>query len=91
MKSDKLILGLLVGISAGAILGILVAPKVTSAKRKIFRKKVDFADELKEKFDDLFESITEKFKNVQKETSEFIAQEKQKVDELKKNVKTAKD
>lgn len=88
MKSDKLFLGLLAGFSAGAILGI-AAPKITSAKRKFFRKKGDFADELKEKFDDLFESMTQKFKSVQKETSEFIAQEKQKIDELKKSVKTA--
>ncbi|MFA5329567.1 MAG: YtxH domain-containing protein [Prolixibacteraceae bacterium] len=91
MKSDNVLLGLLVGVSAGAILGILVAPKITSAKRKIFRKKVDFADELNDKFDELLESITEKLKNVQKETSEFIAQERQKIDELKKTVKTAKD
>ncbi len=90
MKSDKLAVGLLVGVSAGAILGILVAPKIASAKRKMSGKKVDFADELKEKFDDLFESVTEKFKKVQKETSEFIEQEKQKIDELKKAVKTAK-
>lgn len=90
MKSDKLVVGLLVGVSAGAILGILVAPKIALAKRKMSGKKVDFADELKEKFDDLFESVTEKFKNVQKKTSEFIEQEKQKIDELKKAVKTAK-
>jgi gas vesicle protein len=89
MKSDKLFLGLLAGFSTGAILGILAAPKITSAKNKLFRKKGDFADELKEKFDDLFESMTQKFKSVQKETSEFIAKEKQKIDELKKSVKTA--
>jgi len=91
MKSDKvLILGLLVCVSAGAFLGILAAPKIASIKRKkIFGKKDDFADDLKQKFDDLFENITEKFKNVQKETSEFIAQEKRKIDEMKKAVKTA--
>lgn len=92
MKSDKsLLIGLLVGVSAGAFLGILAAPKLASIKRKkISGKKEDFAGQLKEKFDELFVNIMEKFKNVQKETSEFIAQEKQKIDELKKAVKTAK-
>jgi hypothetical protein len=33
--------------------------------------------------------MTQKFKSVQKETSDFIAKEKQKIDELKKSVKTA--
>ena len=53
MSSGKVLLGVLAGITAGAIMGILLAPEKGSKTRKqIIDKGDDYADELKSKFDD---------------------------------------
>jgi gas vesicle protein len=52
MSSGKVLLGVLVGVAAGALLGILFAPdKGQNTRKNITRKGEDFADGLKEKFD----------------------------------------
>jgi gas vesicle protein len=77
MKSGKVLLGLLGGIAAGALLGILFAPdKGDRTRRKIVDKGNDFADGLKEKYDDYVEGITEKYENTRQQAEEFISKRK---------------
>lgn len=90
MNSGKVVLGMLAGLAAGAILGILFAPEKGSTTRKqILDKSGDYADELKAKFNEFCDSITEKFESTKKETEELVSKGKTKLDEAKKEVKNA--
>ena len=71
MSAKKMLTGILAGVAAGAILGILYAPAKGSSIRKKFtrRKKYDYSDELEEKFNDLIDNITEQFQTVVEEVN----------------------
>ena len=62
MSTGKILFGVLAGVAAGAVLGILVAPaKGSKTRKRIAKKGIDFADELNEKLKDFMEEMTEKF------------------------------
>ena len=63
MKStSKVLIGLLAGAAAGALLGVLLAPeKGSDTRKKIYKKGEEYTDALNEKFDEFFEGISEKF------------------------------
>jgi gas vesicle protein len=72
MSSGKLVLGLLAGIAAGALAGILFAPaKGSRTRKRILKKGEDYADVLKEKFDDLLETVNKKMEKVKDEVSNY--------------------
>ena len=65
MNSSKLVLGILGGFAAGALLGVLFAPEKGSQTRKnIVGKGKCFSDDLKAKFEDLYENVTHKFEAI---------------------------
>lgn len=65
MRTDKIVLGVIGGIAAGALLGVLFAPeKGKETRRKILSKSNDFAEELKDKYNTLLESITHNVKKL---------------------------
>ena len=64
MSNGKVILGVLAGVAAGAILGILFAPdKGCETRKKIAKKGGDVADELKNKMNDFVSELTDKFES----------------------------
>jgi gas vesicle protein len=69
MESGKTVAGVLLGIGVGALLGVLFAPhKGTKTRRKIMRKGQDYADELKGKFDGLYQEVSDKYEDILEET-----------------------
>lgn len=68
MNTGKVLLGVLAGVAAGALLGVLFAPaKGTETRKKISKKGTDYADGLKNQFGELVGSVTEKFERVKDE------------------------
>lgn len=58
MNTFKIILGVLAGMTAGALLGILFAPEKGSRLRKrIIRTGEDLKDSIAEKMDEKFEDV----------------------------------
>ena len=71
MSTGKLLLGVLAGVAAGALLGILFAPdKGCETRRKIAKKGKDYADDLTVKLTDFVEEMTDKFESVIKKAKE---------------------
>lgn len=61
MKTGKIILGVVAGLAAGAMIGILFAPeKGSDSRHKIAKKGEDYLEAVKEKFNSLLEIVTGK-------------------------------
>jgi gas vesicle protein len=85
MSTGKVLLGLVAGVAAGALLGILFAPEKGSVTRKKMSKKAeDYADGLKEKFNEFVDDISEKFEDVKEEISDFVEPKKSRTETTKK-------
>jgi gas vesicle protein len=86
MKARNLFIGVIAGIAAGALAGVLFAPdKGSVTRKKIFNRGKDYADTVSDKFSSLIDEISEKLKSVK---HEFI-HAKPNGEEVKKDVKSA--
>ena len=62
MESGKTALGLLLGVGVGVLLGVLFAPaKGSKTRKRIIAKGQDYADELKNKLEGLYEEASGKY------------------------------
>ncbi len=78
MNSSKVLLGILGGVAAGAIAGILFAPaKGSKTRQRIMNKGKGYADDLKDKFEDLYQDVADKYKKVVEDTREMISDHQQ--------------
>jgi gas vesicle protein len=85
MNTGKVLLGVLAGVAAGAMIGLLFAPdKGSESRKKIFQKGKGYDDAIKEKYSDLLDSISEKFQEVKDQVSDFAEQKLHKPEEVKK-------
>ncbi len=72
MSSGKVLLGVLAGAAAGAMLGILFAPdKGWNTRKRIVNKADAFAEELKDKFSEFLETVSERIEEAKGEVSDF--------------------
>lgn len=71
MSSGKVVLGVLAGLAAGAVLGILFAPDSgANTRKKIVRKSEEYVDDLKEKFNEFVDHVAEKVEKATEEVKE---------------------
>jgi gas vesicle protein len=82
MKSGNFFVGLLAGIAAGALLGVLFAPeKGVETRRKISKKSKDFVDDVKNKYDDFVRGFGEKVDSVKQE-ADYLKSKASKVSDI---------
>jgi gas vesicle protein len=90
MSSGKILLGVLAGVAAGALLGVLFAPDKGFVTRKRIIKKADnYTDHLAEKFNEFLDTISEKIDDVKEEAAEFAEKVNINTDKVKKEPKTS--
>jgi gas vesicle protein len=91
METGKILLGVLAGVAAGAILGILIAPdKGSVTRKKICTKGEDLTDSLKEKFGEYMDSISNKYESMKEDASEFADHFKAAKDDVIKDFQKTK-
>jgi gas vesicle protein len=91
MSTGKVVLGVLAGAATGALLGVLFAPaKGTVTRRTIVRKGERQVDDLKDKFNDFVDNITQKFDKVKDEVVDFAEDAMNSVEDVEKEVKASK-
>lgn len=84
MSTGKLVLGTVAGLAIGGILGILFAPeKGAVTRQKIIDKGNDYADELKSKYDDFADTISEKIQSAKEFAMEMSEDGKAEYDDVK--------
>lgn len=90
MSTGKVILGIVAGLAAGSILGILFAPNKGSATRKkIMDKGNDYADDLKSQYKEFGDSVSENFESVKQEALKVAEKGKITFDAVKKDANNA--
>lgn len=90
MSKGKAVFGTLVGLAAGAIVGILLAPdKGSTTRKQIMDKSDDYLDELKSKFDEFSDSVSKKIEITKKDAEDMAGKGKSKFDNFKKDAKNA--
>lgn len=91
MNTGKVLLGVLAGVAAGALVGILFAPaKGSRTRRRILRQGESYVDGLKEKFNKYADTISEKLEHAKEEVSAYAQKGKEKFEEAEKEVKASK-
>jgi gas vesicle protein len=84
MSSGKVLLGVLAGVAAGALIGILFAPdKGTETRKKIVAIGEDYVDEIKEKFNGLVDELGKKMDGVKAKADEMMGEVKPKDEKAK--------
>jgi gas vesicle protein len=84
MKANKIALGALAGLAAGAVLGILFAPaKGADTRKKIQQKGNDYADDLKGKFENLSGTLKNNYDKIVHDGKNRIADGTSKFDDVK--------
>ena len=88
MSTGKVVLGVLAGVAAGSILGILFAPdKGSKTIKKVSKIGDDYVNGLKDKFENFLENISEKFESAMEEGTNLVEKGKSKARELKSDHK----
>lgn len=87
MNIQNVLTGLLVGLTTGAILGVLYAPdKGSSTRKKISQKSDAYLNEMGEKFDELVDGVSRKSKNLRKEVELMTENGKKKIEETERRI-----
>lgn len=84
MSSSKLLAGILLGATVGAVLGILFAPdKGSETRRKISDSTTDLGDNLKTKFSEMTDSLKERYESIKSDANETLQKGKSYSEDVK--------
>ncbi len=88
MKTSKVLLSVLAGIAAGALAGVLFAPeKGARTRKRILRKGEEYTDDLRDKFNELADTIGKKYEHVLEEGRDLFLKGTVKSNGVKKELK----
>jgi len=77
MSNGKFLAGILLGAAAGAVLGVLFAPdKGSDTRKKIAKKTSKLGDDLKAKFEEMADTIREKFDSIREDANDMMDKSK---------------
>ena len=87
MSTSKVLLGVVVGLAAGAMAGILMAPDSGSnTRKKLSDRGQGMVDDLKGKFNDFLDGFMSHVETVKDEASDIADRAKNKIGETVKKV-----
>lgn len=76
MNTGKVVLGVIGGVAAGALIGVLFAPdKGSKTRKKILDSGKDYMDDWKGKLDGLIHTATNKYDNFVSDAKDTVARE----------------
>mgnify|MGYP006156341073 CR=1 FL=1 len=83
MKSGNVVLGIVGGLAAGAILGVLFAPdKGSNTRKKIARKSGELKDNVKESFNEFLTSVEDQYNNLTSKAEDIVEEGKANLDRI---------
>ncbi len=89
MSSGKVMLGVVAGVAAGAVLGVLFAPAKGSAMRKsIARQGIDGAEDVQDNLNEYIDATTEAYENIKKGALDLVDKGKQKASSVAGAIRT---
>jgi len=73
MISGKVITGIVVGAAVGAVIGVLYAPvKGSTTRKRIARRSTDYAEDVKEKFNESIDALTKGYDSVKEGAMDLV-------------------
>jgi gas vesicle protein len=85
-SGSKVLMGIIAGAAAGAVLGLLFAPETgVETRRKIGEGSKDLASNLKDKFSELVDGIAEKYESAREGASDLLHKGKDKLSTVADN------
>lgn len=86
MKSGNIIVGVLAGFAAGAVLGILFAPdKGCNTRKKIVEKGNDLKNNVKKGLNDVLSSVEDQYHTIVSKTEEVVEEGKSTFENIKQD------
>lgn len=87
MKSSNVLLGIVGGLAAGAVLGVLFAPdKGTNTRKKIAKKSSDLKDNLTDSFNDFVSNVEDKYKDLASKASGLMEEGTDNLEKMNKKI-----
>jgi len=87
MKSSNVLLGIVGGLAAGAVLGVLFAPdKGTNTRKKIAKKSSDLKDNLTDSFNDFVSNVEDKYKDLASKASGLMEEGSENLEKINKKI-----